>query len=101
VREPPAGGDRAAARESPGGATERPVREPPAGAERVQQYLTFVLGSETFAIGILAIKEIIEYANLTAVPMMPPYRGGGSSTCAGRPYPCWTCQYVRQGKPAR
>lgn len=28
--------------------------------ERVQQYLTFVLSGETFAIGILAIKEIIE-----------------------------------------
>lgn len=35
------------------------------------QYLTFVLGGETFAIGILAIKEIIEYHALTAVPMMP------------------------------
>ena len=35
------------------------------------QYLTFVLGGETFAIGILAIKEIIEYHSLTAVPMMP------------------------------
>lgn len=35
------------------------------------QYLTFVLAGETFAIGILAIKEIIEYQPLTAVPMMP------------------------------
>jgi purine-binding chemotaxis protein CheW len=35
------------------------------------QYLTFMLGSEVFAIGILAIKEIIEYGSLTAVPMMP------------------------------
>lgn len=35
------------------------------------QYLTFMLGGETFAIGILAIKEIIEYDSLTAVPMMP------------------------------
>ena len=39
-------------------------------AERTQ-YLTFMLGGETFAIGILAIKEIIEYGNLTEVPMMP------------------------------
>ncbi|RRS04473.1 chemotaxis protein CheW [Aquabacterium soli] len=30
-----------------------------------------MLGGETFAIGILAIKEIIEYQSLTAVPMMP------------------------------
>lgn len=36
------------------------------------QYLTFMLGNEMFAIGILAIKEIIEYGSLTSVPMMPP-----------------------------
>jgi purine-binding chemotaxis protein CheW len=35
------------------------------------QYLTFTLAGETFAIGILAIKEIIEYRDLTEVPMMP------------------------------
>jgi purine-binding chemotaxis protein CheW len=35
------------------------------------QYLTFMLGGEAFAIGILAIKEIIEYGGLTTVPMMP------------------------------
>lgn len=35
------------------------------------QYLTFMLGGEVFAIGILAIKEIIEYSGLTVVPMMP------------------------------
>ena len=36
-----------------------------------KQYLTFMLGGEMFAIGILGIKEIIEYAGLTKVPMMP------------------------------
>lgn len=36
------------------------------------QYLTFLLDGESFAIGILAIKEIIEYHSLTEVPMMPP-----------------------------
>jgi purine-binding chemotaxis protein CheW len=35
------------------------------------QYLTFMLSGEVFAIGILAIKEIIEYGELTTVPMMP------------------------------
>jgi purine-binding chemotaxis protein CheW len=35
------------------------------------QYLTFMLGGEVFAIGILVIKEIIGYGNLTEVPMMP------------------------------
>jgi len=41
-----------------------------------QQYLTFMLGGETFAIGILAIKEIIEYGNLTDVPRMPDFIRG-------------------------
>lgn len=35
------------------------------------QYLTFMLSGEVFAIGILGIKEIIEYRSLTEVPMMP------------------------------
>ncbi|WKB50741.1 chemotaxis protein CheW [Eleftheria terrae] len=35
------------------------------------QYLTFMLNGEAFAIGILSIKEIIEYHGLTTVPMMP------------------------------
>lgn len=34
------------------------------------QYLTFSSGNETFAIGILGVKEIIEYAGVTEVPMM-------------------------------
>lgn len=44
--------------------------------ERTQQYLTFVLAAEVFAMGILAIKEIIEYADVTEVPMMPEYVRG-------------------------
>ena len=36
-----------------------------------KQYLTFMLGGEMFSLSILAIKEIIWYANLTDVPMMP------------------------------
>lgn len=35
------------------------------------QYLTFMLAGEIFAIGILVIKEIIEYGQLTEVPRMP------------------------------
>jgi purine-binding chemotaxis protein CheW len=49
------------------------VAAPP---EQAQQYLTFMLGNESFAIGILAIKEIIEYSQLTQVPMMPAYVRG-------------------------
>jgi len=40
-----------------------------AGEEK--QYLTFMLGGEMFSLSILCIKEIIWYANLTEVPMMP------------------------------
>ncbi|WGO95617.1 chemotaxis protein CheW [Pseudomonas viciae] len=44
--------------------------------EEEAQYLTFMLGMEMFAIGILCIKEIIEYGNLTVVPMMPTFVRG-------------------------
>jgi purine-binding chemotaxis protein CheW len=45
--------------------TSRAVESEPA------QYLTFMLAQEQFAIGILGIKEIIEYQGVTEVPMMP------------------------------
>jgi purine-binding chemotaxis protein CheW len=35
------------------------------------QYLTFMLGGEAFGIGIMAVKEIIEFGGITDVPMMP------------------------------
>ncbi|GHG63394.1 chemotaxis protein CheW [Alishewanella longhuensis] len=41
-----------------------------------QQYLTFQLGQEMFAVGILHIREIIEYGNLTTVPLMPDFVSG-------------------------
>jgi purine-binding chemotaxis protein CheW len=41
-----------------------------------QQYLTFMLGGEVFAIGILAIREILEYTAPAQVPMMPAYLRG-------------------------
>ena len=44
--------------------------------EEQNQYLTFMLGGEVFAIGILAIKEIIEYGQLTEVPRMPEFIRG-------------------------
>ncbi|MBW8365238.1 MAG: chemotaxis protein CheW [Rhizobium sp.] len=44
--------------------------------EEQNQYLTFQLGGEMFAIGILNIKEIIEYGSLTEVPMMPEFIRG-------------------------
>lgn len=48
----------------------------PAHAAEREQYLTFNLSGELFAIGILSIREIIEYAQLTQVPMMPRYIRG-------------------------
>jgi purine-binding chemotaxis protein CheW len=50
----------------------RQVATGAAQALNARQYLTFMLGGETFGIGILCIKEIIEYTGLTEVPMMPP-----------------------------
>lgn len=40
------------------------------------QYLTFMLGGEVYALGILNIKEIIDYGDLTEVPMMPSFVRG-------------------------
>lgn len=40
------------------------------------QYLTFSVGGEIFAIGILNIKEIIEYGSVTGIPMMPAFIRG-------------------------
>ncbi|MFZ4539821.1 chemotaxis protein CheW [Propionivibrio sp.] len=44
--------------------------------EAPTQYLTFALGGEMFAVGILNVKEIIEYGNLTEIPMMPAFIRG-------------------------
>lgn len=52
------------------------TRQTAAVVEEQEQYLTFMLGGEMFAIGILGIKEIIEYGNLTIVPMMPSFVRG-------------------------
>lgn len=52
------------------------IREAVLAAEEQQQYLTFQLGDEMFAIGILSIREIIEYGFVTEVPMTPPFIRG-------------------------
>ena len=43
---------------------------------RGQQYLTFKVGGEQFAAVISSIREIIEYRDVTPVPMMPDYLRG-------------------------
>lgn len=40
------------------------------------QYLTFVIGSDTFALSLLKVKEIIEYNAVTHVPRMPEWIRG-------------------------
>lgn len=45
-------------------------------AEAALQYLTFCLGDETFAMDIRAVREIIQHAALTAVPLMPDFVRG-------------------------
>lgn len=46
------------------------------GSNNVQQFLTFVLSDEVYGVGILHIREIIEYDNLTIVPLMPDFISG-------------------------
>ena len=49
---------------------------PGEASEAPAQYLTFSLGSEMFAVGILNVKEIIEYGSLTEIPMMARFIRG-------------------------
>lgn len=51
-------------------------RPQPVAAADNQQYLTFLLADEMFAVGIQRVREIIEYGNVTTVPMMPRFVRG-------------------------
>jgi purine-binding chemotaxis protein CheW len=48
------------------------VDTPPAPLPVSSQYLSFMLGQDMFAMGILSVREILEYAGVTPVPQMPP-----------------------------
>lgn len=52
------------------------AEQQPTGEVGGEQYLTFTLSGEMFAMGIRHIKEIIEYGHLTTVPMMPEFIRG-------------------------
>jgi len=52
-----------------------PGRPDTAGAA-TQQYLTFTLGDEVFAMDIRTVREIIQHASMTVVPMMPGFVRG-------------------------
>ena len=50
---------------------------PSGGAQdKPRQYLTFALAGEMFAVATLSVKEIIEYGQITTVPMMPAFIRG-------------------------
>jgi purine-binding chemotaxis protein CheW len=44
--------------------------------DRADQYLTFLLGEEVFALDIRSVREIIQYAPMTTVPLMPAFVRG-------------------------
>ncbi|HMW29195.1 chemotaxis protein CheW [Plasticicumulans sp.] len=48
----------------------------PAASAESRQFLTFAAGGETLALGILHVREIIEYGRVTAVPMLPAFVRG-------------------------
>lgn len=45
-------------------------------SDDIQQYLTFMLGGKSYGLEILNIKEIIEYGEITEVPMTPDFISG-------------------------
>jgi purine-binding chemotaxis protein CheW len=56
--------------------TAKPVQDGAGLSGKSNQYLTFQLAGEVYAIDILHIREIIEYGNLTQVPMVPDFIAG-------------------------
>ena len=46
------------------------------GQDEQHQVLTFHIANEMYGINILSIREIIDYADLTAVPLMPDFIEG-------------------------
>jgi len=44
--------------------------------QNVQQYLTFIIGGEEYAVSLLKVKEIIEYDTVTQVPKTPEWIRG-------------------------
>ncbi len=43
------------------------------GNENARKYLTFLLADKSYAFNILRVKEIIEYGEVTPMPMMPEF----------------------------
>lgn len=53
----------------------RPEAIPATGvtADTYMKYLTFYLGKELYAVNIMSVREIFEYGEVTAMPMMPDF----------------------------
>ena len=47
-----------------------------AKVEPREQYLAFTLGSETFAMDIRSIREVIQFGGITEIPLTPPFIRG-------------------------
>lgn len=47
-----------------------------ANSQQIRQFLTFNTGGECYALGILLVKEIIEFGGITRVPLMPTFVRG-------------------------
>jgi len=48
-------------------------------ADNARKYLSFLIGSEKYGVDIVNVKEIIEYGQVTGVPIAPPALRGGLS----------------------
>jgi len=46
------------------------------GDDNSSKYLTFLLGDETYAFNLLKVREIIEYGEITSMPLMPYFISG-------------------------
>lgn len=44
--------------------------------ESARQFLTFTIGKESFGMDLNQTREIIEYAGITQVPLMPQFLSG-------------------------
>ncbi len=55
--------------------TETPPKKADAAAG-ARKYLTFVLGHESYGVGVLKVREIIRMLDITAVPQMPAHVKG-------------------------
>jgi purine-binding chemotaxis protein CheW len=53
-----------------------PITNGPVDHGPAMQYLTYSLGDEVFAMDIRAVREIIQYGAMTAVPLMPEFVRG-------------------------